>query len=124
MNHEYKKQVTDKYKNNSGKKRRREMMKVHHEQKRQRYHQNVQSKCKHDVNSQQNQYDGKKKKSSITRMQMSQGHNKQTTEKYGKIGQSKLHMIMNKPVELLFTQFIWEKISEHLCVDIVLPDVI
>ena len=35
-----------------------------------------------------------------------------------------LHMIMNKPVELLFTQFIWEKISEHLCVDIVLPDVI
>ena len=33
-------------------------------------------------------------------------------------------MIMNKPVELLFTQFIWEKISEHLCVDIVLPDVI
>ena len=35
-----------------------------------------------------------------------------------------LHMIMNKPVELLFTQFIWEKIIEHLCVDIVLPDVI
>ena len=33
MNHEYKKQVTDKYKNNSGKKRRREMMKVHREQK-------------------------------------------------------------------------------------------
>ena len=61
MNHEYKKQVTDKYKNNSRKKRRREMMKVHHEQKRQRYHQNVQSKSKHDVNSQQNQYDGKKK---------------------------------------------------------------
>ena len=36
-------------------------MKVHREQKRQRYHQNVQSTSKHDVNSQQNQYDGKKK---------------------------------------------------------------
>ena len=35
---------TNKYKNNSG------------------YHQNVQSKYEHDVNSQQNQYDGKKKK--------------------------------------------------------------
>ena len=37
-------------------------MKVHREQKRQRYHQNVQSKSnKHDVNSQQNQYDEEKK---------------------------------------------------------------
>ena len=55
---------------------------------RQRYHQNVQSKSEHDVNSQQNQYDGKKKPT-ITRIQMCQGHNQKTTEKYSKIGQSK-----------------------------------
>ena len=61
MNHKYKKQVTDKYKKNSGKKR-REMMKVHREQVRQRCHQNVQSKSnKNDVNCQQNQNDEGKK---------------------------------------------------------------
>ena len=61
MKHECKKQVTDKYKNNSGKKR-REMMKVQREQVRKRYYQNVQSKFnKNDVNCQQNKYDEEKK---------------------------------------------------------------
>ena len=51
------------------KKTRREMMKVHREQKRQRYHQNVQSKSnKNDVNYQQNQYDEEKKKKTVNKV--------------------------------------------------------
>ena len=81
MKYEYKKQVTDKYKINSGEKR-REMMKVHREQVRQRYHQNVQIKFnKNDVNCQQNKYDEDKKKSSKKGMEMNHEYKKKVTDK-------------------------------------------
>ena len=58
------------------------MMKVHREQVRQRYHQNVQSNSKHAVNSQENQYDEEKEKSSKKGMEMNHEYKKQVTDKY------------------------------------------